>query len=440
LQAAAAAAAEMPFRTWEIGANKYAACARVSDRGTLLEVTEDCIKGEQGAGERDWRRIHADAGELAPGSSVMVEVEGAPAGSRFIGVAAKGKDLSEDGDIHEDGDVWLMSDGGYLCAGGKEPRKEAAAGFGGRGDKICLSFDAAAETIRFMRGEELLGEHTGVEGPVKVVASMGRKGNALRLRCADLGANTLVGGPHDPCASTAQPRNRAARSPRSAMEGGQLHFTRKGRDVTLQEGGTVATMTSGEENLNSVALLGDDSPIDHGVHYWEIELAAGKFVKLGVCTSEAGGDVESTNKLLTSKGPGAWSMRCASGDLFGNGKYCSDAAGAFVVGDRMGFLLDLGAGTLLLQERRAARAGAHGGDGTCVPLRRALLQGRQREGLRGVPGHGRFVPLHGGRGQRLRSRRAAPHRHGVRQGDVREPARESGRCRGDHVIRGHCRG
>ena len=39
-------------------------------------------------------------------------------------------------------------------------------------------------------------------------------------------------------------------------------------------------------------------------------------------------------------------MTPADGDLFGNGKEESDAAGGFKLGDRMGFLLDLDDGSL----------------------------------------------------------------------------------------------
>ena len=49
------------------------------------------------------------------------------------------------------------------------------------GDVLDLDYDAEVRTLRFLRGGQVLGEHTDVAADAKLVVSMAHKGNALML-------------------------------------------------------------------------------------------------------------------------------------------------------------------------------------------------------------------------------------------------------------------
>ena len=125
----------------------------------------------------------------------------------FVGLAAAAKNLSSDSHICFDEDVWLMSAAtGRLYASGAyreganawqrfpagaERAAAAAAGISTGGElgstvlapasEIDLEYDAKACTLRFKSDGQLLGEHVGVVGPVKLVVSMGQTGNGIEL-------------------------------------------------------------------------------------------------------------------------------------------------------------------------------------------------------------------------------------------------------------------
>jgi len=133
-----------------------------------------------------------------------------------------------------------------------------------------------------------------------------------------------------------------AAAPQHAQQAAQALFTRAGAKVTLSAGDTVATRTSEGQGFwtNAVAVLGEDLAV--GVHCWELQLTKGNDAMVGVCKASV--DVANTNDLNT--GSDAWFMFTYNGVLHGNGQRNGDQAGAFTEGDRVGFRLDLGAGTL----------------------------------------------------------------------------------------------
>eukprot|EP00947_MAST-08B_sp_MAST-8B-sp1_P005278 g5278.t1 len=131
-------------------------------------------------------RCHAATIALNSASIWSVQV---PAGSEhvgvFFGLAAEQKDLSKDGGIHRDHDVWLLRcSNGSLWAGGDE---HAGAGAVRAGDIVKMTYDATMGTLRFKRGNQLLGEHAGVPPAAKLIVSLCSKGNALRLLAAQTG-------------------------------------------------------------------------------------------------------------------------------------------------------------------------------------------------------------------------------------------------------------
>ena len=79
-----------------------------------------------------------------------------------------------------------------------------------------------------------------------------------------------------------------------------------------------------------------------GVHYMEVQLRHGGVnIMVGVARP---GLAVNTNHYSTAN---AWNICLNSGGLYGNGMSNSNAAGAFVVGDRIGVLVDLSNGSVL---------------------------------------------------------------------------------------------
>jgi hypothetical protein len=89
----------------------------------------------------------------------------------FIGLVASDKDLTGGGYIARDQDVWLLHTGfGSLWSGGG-----GRSNSGGKilpGDVVELKYDAAAATLSFLRGGEVVGRHTGVASNPKLVIQM----------------------------------------------------------------------------------------------------------------------------------------------------------------------------------------------------------------------------------------------------------------------------
>ena len=125
-------------------------------------------------------------------------------------------------------------------------------------------------------------------------------------------------------------------------------FTRAGSNVTLSEGGTVATKTGASSWTNAVAVLGRQ-PLTAGVHSWELVVGGRGSGMVGVCKASV--NVESGTSSVYSTYD-AWFLYCNNGALFGQGKSHEAPAGAITVGDRVGMRLDLSAGTLTFTKAR----------------------------------------------------------------------------------------
>jgi hypothetical protein len=142
------------------------------------EEDSDSSDNEEESGGPRW--THAASATLSSSCSHRVQVpEWADTWNINFGVAAASKDLSDPSMIWRDDDVWLLHCGdGNLFALGDE---RAGAGKVKPGSIICLEYDADAETLTFSCGKKKLGEHIGVTAPVKLIATLYNKGNALRL-------------------------------------------------------------------------------------------------------------------------------------------------------------------------------------------------------------------------------------------------------------------
>jgi len=119
---------------------------------------------------------HAGTGQLGS-FSVGIKLGSKMTGGFSFGLAAADKDLSKDGHILADKHTWLISGHGYLYADGKPRRIEGLH----PGEELDLEYDAEAKTLQFLRAGMLLGEHTGVVAPVKLVVSVRVVGHGLEL-------------------------------------------------------------------------------------------------------------------------------------------------------------------------------------------------------------------------------------------------------------------
>jgi hypothetical protein len=119
---------------------------------------------------------HVGTGQLGS-FSVGIKLGSKMTGGFSFGLAAADKDLRKDGHILADKHTWLISGHGYLYADGKTRRIEGLH----PGEELGLEYDAEAKTFQFLRAGMLLGEHTGVVGPVKLVVSVRVVGHGLEF-------------------------------------------------------------------------------------------------------------------------------------------------------------------------------------------------------------------------------------------------------------------
>ena len=110
--------------------------------------------------------------------------------------------------------------------------------------------------------------------------------------------------------------------------------------IAISSGGTVATHNGPKEYKWAASV----NQMKTGVHYWEVTLVADpvgtRDVMFGVSRPELDRETPHFNTN------DAWYFWGHTGSLFGNGKSYSDAQGVIDVGDKIGMLLDLTAGSL----------------------------------------------------------------------------------------------
>jgi hypothetical protein len=134
-----------------------------------------------------------------------------------------------------------------------------------------------------------------------------------------------------------------------------------GSDIALSGEGLVATRTA---NTGDFQLVTGGSPMTEGRHYWEVELTVGRGIMVGA--ARPGLDHDERHSHTND----AFFINANSGGLWGNGKHGADKQGTFATGDRVGVLLDLGAGWMRLY-RNGKRCGPGFTEGVTGPLVRA---------------------------------------------------------------------
>ena len=103
-----------------------------------------------------------------------------------------------------------------------------------------------------------------------------------------------------------------------------MPFAHAGSNVTLSQGGAVATKSGSFGYTNAVAAA--DESLSAGVHCWEVEITkGGGTISVGVCKADVRPE-SGTNMLCNQQGK-AWLMLARTGALFPGRK---DAAGNFV--------------------------------------------------------------------------------------------------------------
>jgi hypothetical protein len=80
-----------------------------------------------------------------------------------------------------------------------------------------------------------------------------------------------------------------------------------------------------------------------GRHYWEVQIEGTYWVFVGIARP----GLEQKGKYVTEDCTDGWFIETYYGMLHGNGKSCSNMAGGFNPGDRVGVLLDLDDGSLM---------------------------------------------------------------------------------------------
>jgi hypothetical protein len=116
-----------------------------------------------------------------------------------------------------------------------------------------------------------------------------------------------------------------------------------GGEMALSEDGLVAT--DGGSGFSCWQLWRE------GQHYWEVELTQGSQVFVGAVRPGLDHDKYHAN------GNDAYFISGNNGSLWGNGKYNADQQGQFATGDRIGVLLDLGAGWMCIYRNGKRCAG-----------------------------------------------------------------------------------
>ena len=155
-----------------------------------------------------------------------------------------------------------------------------------------------------------------------------------------------------------------------------------GSSIALMGGGLIAAKpryTSG-----SWHLVTGGEPMTEGRHYWEVEMTKAHGCNIMIGAVRAGLDVMMTEGEYHNTND-AYHIYVANGGLFGNGKGQTDQQGRFAVGDRIGVLLDLGAGWMRFY-RNGKRCGPGYTEGVTGPLVRAAEVGWEGGVLTVLPG------------------------------------------------------
>jgi hypothetical protein len=150
-------------------------------------------------------------------------------------------------------------------------------------------------------------------------------------------------------------------------------------NVTLSEGGAVATQTRG----SYFTLTTTGTELTEGKHYWEVELLSMNMGCLFIGISRP--NLNPAGTYWNGDSTDVWFISANSGSLYGNGLHSVAGAGRYKQGDRVGVLLDLNVGSL-----RFFKNGVQHGPGSAAgsvtgPVVAAVQMANHTDSLRLLP-------------------------------------------------------
>jgi hypothetical protein len=152
-------------------------------------------------------------------------------------------------------------------------------------------------------------------------------------------------------------------------------------DVTLSEGGAVATHTTDEE----WTLTTTETELTEGKHYWEVtwELLSEDMSNIYIGISRP--NLDPTGVYYGSDCPDGWFILAAGGSLWGNGKQNDNHAGECKQGDRVGMLLDLDNGSLRFFKNGVQHGPGYAAGSVTGPVVAAVQMVNRDESVRLLP-------------------------------------------------------
>ena len=117
------------------------------------------------------------------------------------------------------------------------------------------------------------------------------------------------------------------------------NFTTCGSKLTISNGGSVLTQTSGGEDYHQLGSASDTVAVTEGVAWWEVKIT--KSQDMGIMVGAVRPGLDHNTKHRDSDN--AYYLWVGDGSLWGNGKSQSDKQGKLKVGDRVGVLVRIAA-------------------------------------------------------------------------------------------------
>jgi hypothetical protein len=161
-------------------------------------------------------------------------------------------------------------------------------------------------------------------------------------------------------------------------------------DVTLNEGGAVATQTGGDYSLTTTGI-----ELTAGKHYWEVELLTEKmncnFIGISRPNLNPTGQywgsysADAAGEYWKRECTDGWFMYADDGALFGNGKFNNNKAGGYKQGDRVGMLLDLDNGSLRFFKNGGQHGPGYAAGSVTGPVVAAVQMGNKNSSVRLLP-------------------------------------------------------
>jgi hypothetical protein len=150
--------------------------------------------------------------------------------------------------------------------------------------------------------------------------------------------------------------------------------------VELSEGGTVVTQIKepGETHDTRMILVTTGAELTEGRHYWEVEPLSEDYIFVGVTRP----NLDPEEDYAVTDCTDAWFIDAEDGGLWGNGEHGGNDAGNYVLGDRVGVLLDLNNGSLLFFKNGVQHGPGYPAGSVTGPVAAAVQTSGEGEAVR----------------------------------------------------------